>query len=223
MLATDLAELNAAISQEVALSTSLAAKIDELNAGLAMDEADLSAATKIRATEASNFAAEEADLVETVDILRRAAQIIEREMQGGSSMLQLQHAGNNLAQALSAMVDAAMLRTSDVAKLTAFVQADQKQSDSDGDEELGAPAAAVYKSQSGNILDTLEELLNKAESQLDALRKAEINNNQNFELLKQSLEDSINLGTKDENTATKNSAGSAERQATAEGELNGRS
>jgi len=212
-------ELSAATAQEVALSTSLTAKIDELSAGLATDEADLNAATKIRETEAGNFASEEADLVETVDILRRAVRIIDREMQGGSSMLQLQQAGSNLAQALSVIVDAAMLGTSDAAKLMAFVQADQKQEDTDGDEEFGAPAAAVYKSHSSTILDTLEELLNKADSQLDALRKTETSSKQNFEMLKQALEDEIAVGTKDLNAAKKGLAGSAERKSTAEGDL----
>merc|ERR1712154_222791 len=111
--------LNAAIAQESALTSSLSAKIEELVSGLATDEADLKSATQIRNKEATDFAVEEKELVETVDILHRAIQILEREMQGGASMLQLQHAGS-LAQALSVMVDAAMLRTSDVAKLTAF-------------------------------------------------------------------------------------------------------
>jgi len=132
--------------------------------------------------------------------------------------MQLQHAGS-LTQALSVMVDAAMLRTSDAAKLTAFVQASQKQADDSGDEELGAPAAAVYKSQSGNILDTLEDLLEKAEGQLDALRKEETNSRHNFEMLKQSLEDEIAFATKDMNTAKKDTAGSAERKSTADGDL----
>jgi len=196
-------ELSAAIAQEVSLSSSLAAKMEQLRADLATDGADLDAATKIRETEAADFAAEQSDLVETVDMLRRASQIIEREMQGGASMLQLQRAGSNLAQALSVLVDAAMLRTSDAVKLTSFAQNDQTQEETEGDEELGAPAAAVYESHSGNILDTLEELLNKAESQLDALRKSEMGNKQNFEMLKQSLEDEIALGNKDLNSAKK--------------------
>jgi len=133
-------------------------------------------------------------------------------------MLQLQHAGS-LTRALSAMVDAAMLRTSDAAKLMAFVQADQKQEDSDGDDELGAPAASVYKSHSGNILDTLQDLKDKAESQLDALRKQETSATQNFEMLKQSLEDDIAVTTSDMNNAKKGMASGAERKATADGDL----
>merc|ERR1719411_2304802 len=53
-------DLTAAIAEEVALSTSLTAKIEELASNLATDEADLKAATEIRNTEAGNFAAEEA-------------------------------------------------------------------------------------------------------------------------------------------------------------------
>jgi len=211
--------LTAAIAEEVALTSSLAAKIEELGAALATDGADLNAATKIRSTEAANFAAEEADLAETVDMVRRAHQIIEREMQGGASMLQLQHAGSNLAQALSVLVDAAMLRSSDAAKLAALVQTEQKQEDADGDEALGAPAADVYNSHSGSILDTLEDLQGKAETQLADLRNKEVSSKQNFEMLKQSLEDEIAEATKDMNAAKKNSAGSSERKATAGGDL----
>jgi len=216
---TQVDELNAAIAQELAVSSTLHTKIDELVAGLTTDEADLKAATQIRNKEAADFAAEEKDLVETVDIIRRAIQILERQMQsGGASMLQLQNAGS-LTQALSVMVDAAMLGTSDAAKLSAFVQASQKQEDEGGDEEIGAPAAAAYQSHSGNIVDTLEELLDKAESQLDASRKKETNSKHNFEMLKQSLEDEISFATKDMNTAKKNIAGSAEKKSTADGDL----
>merc|ERR550532_3682163 len=100
---------------------------------------------------------------------------------GGASMLQMKDAGS-LVQALSAMVDASMLGTSDAAKLTAFVQASQKQEDASGDEDMGAPAGAVYESHSGNIVETLEELLDKAQGQLDALRNKDSSSKQDFEM-----------------------------------------
>jgi len=211
-------ELNAAIAQESALTTSLAAKIEELAGELATDEADLKAATEIRSMEQSDFSAEEKELSETVDILHRAIQILEREMRGGASMLQLKSA-NSLAQALSVMVQAAMIGTSDAAKLTAFVQSEQKQTEDDGDDSFGAPAAATYESHSGNIVDTLQDLLDKAESQLDECRKKETASTHNYEMLKQSLTDQIKFGNKDLATAKKDTAASAERKATAEGDL----
>merc|ERR1719384_2520013 len=99
----------------------------------------------------------------------------------------------------------------------AFVQADQ-QEESDAD-DLGAPAASVYKSHSGNILDTLQDLKDKAESQLDALRKKETSAKHSFEMLKQSLEDDIAVTNKDLDAAKKGRASSAERKATAKGDL----
>jgi len=213
---SDVEKLTASIAQETALAGSLAAKIDKLAAGLAVDEADLKAATTIRDKEAADFAATQKDLVETIDTIRRATVILEREMSGGASMLQLKNVGG-LVQALSVMVDASMLGLADAAKLTAFVQASQKQED--GDEEVGAPAGSVYESHSGNIVETLEELLDKAQSQLDALRQKETSNKQEFEMLRQALEDEIKFATKDMAAAKKESAGSAERKSTADGEL----
>merc|ERR1719277_1908371 len=84
--------LKAKIAEEEATTASLNAKVDELSASIATDEADLKAATEIRAKEHKDFAAEEAELVETTDMLERATGILEREMaKGGASALQLQN------------------------------------------------------------------------------------------------------------------------------------
>ena len=103
-------ELKASIAQEGSFIMAHTTKIDELAAELAVDQADLKAATEIRSHEVKDFAAEERDLVETVDTLHRASQIIEREMQGGASMLQLKQA-SSITQALSVMVQASMIGT----------------------------------------------------------------------------------------------------------------
>merc|ERR1719345_175408 len=62
---------------------------------------------------------------------------------------------------------------------------------------MGAPAAVVYKSHSTDILDLLEDLKEKAEEELAALRKAETNTKQNFEMLEQSLTDANANDNKD--------------------------
>merc|ERR1712021_162430 len=109
------------------------------------------------------FRAEEKDLVEAVDMLKRAAGTLEREMQGGASMLQMKNAGS-VVEALQAMVQASLIASTDASKLTAFVQSSQKASDDD--EDSGAPASSVYKSQSGGVLDTISDLLEKSDNQL---------------------------------------------------------
>merc|ERR1712194_196092 len=171
----------------------------------------------IRAKEASVFAAEEKDLMETTDMLQRTSAILEREMsKGGASMLQMKNAGS-VVDALEAMVRASLIEVSDASRLTAFVQSAQKESDDD--DEAGAPAAAVYKSQSGGIVDTIQDLLEKAEDQLADIRKTENKNKNNFGLLERSLEDEIKFANNDLDAAKKGIDASTEKKATAEGDL----
>merc|ERR1719414_1821729 len=88
-----------------------------------------------------------------------------------------------------------------------------------GDETMGAPAAAVYKSQSGGIIDVLEDMKEKAESQLAELRKAEQSSQHNYAMLKQSLEAQIAFDEKDMKEEKTSKAGSSEAKAEATGDL----
>jgi hypothetical protein len=206
-------DLKAHIAEEKALQTELTSKIEDLAASLATASADLKAATGIRDQESGDFAAEEKELTDVISTLERAMRVISK---GGASMLQLKNA-DNIVEALSAMVQASMFSSADGAKLTALVQSSQ-QSDSD-DEETGAPAAATYENKSGGILDTLEGLLDKAQTQLSDAQQKEESALHNFEMLKQSLEDEIKFGDKNSAAAKKSMAASSEKQSVAEGDL----
>merc|ERR1719498_1876013 len=95
----------------------------------------------------------------------------------------------------------------------------QRSSSDDEDMEPGAPAAAVYKTHSTSIFDVLEDMKEKAESQLSELRKAEQTSQHNFDMLKQSLEDEIEADTKDMDEEKSLKAATEEEKATAEGDL----
>ena len=176
-------------------------------------EADLKAATEIREKEAEAFAAMEKETVDIIDTLERAVGILEREMaKSGASLLQSQvQNAKDVAAALSVMVNAAMLSTADASKLTALVQTDG--------EDSGAPAAATYESQSGGITDVLKDLLEKAQAQLEEARGKETADLNAYAMLKQSLEDEIKFGNKEISEAKASSAASAEKKASAEGDL----
>jgi len=212
----DVAAETATIESSAATINSLTTKIEELADSISTDEADLSAATAIRTKEAADFSATEKEMVETIDTLERAVLILEKEMKkGGAAMIQMQKAGNNLAQALGAMVDAAMIDSTDAAKLTALVQSGS----SDEDSDMGAPAGAVYEGHAGGIIGTLEDLLDKAKTSLDTSRSKENENNQNFQMLKQGLDDEIKYANKDLSETKKSLAGTQGTKATAEGDL----
>merc|ERR1719248_186961 len=120
-LKAEIVELDATIDE-------CSTKIEELTGEIAVDEADLKAATDIRAKEESAFAAEEKELVEVVDTLERAIAILEREMKKGASMLQLQNAGT-VARALQVMVQASAFSSADATRLTALLQSSQQEAD----------------------------------------------------------------------------------------------
>jgi chromosome segregation ATPase len=203
-------DLQAAIEKESANMETQDSKIEDLAGKIASDEADLKAATEIREKEAATFSAEEKDLTETIDMLERAIGIIEKEINGGAAMVQLKNA-NNVAAALSAMVDAQSISSADGQKLTALLQSNN--------EDTGAPDPAVYENQSGGILDTMNGVLEKAQSQLDEARNAETENRNNFEMLKQSLTDAVKFANKEKREAEQSKAASEEAKATAEGDL----
>jgi len=213
----EIESLNAAIAKETSTVSALSTKIEELSGSIAGDEADLAAATKIRTAESADFAVQEKDLTEVIGMLERATAILEREMKkGGASMMQLQNT-KSVVDALGVMVQASVISSADSKRLAALVQSNQ--ADKDGDEDMGAPASAVYKGHSDGIVGTLEDLLEKAEAQLATARKAEQASKQNYDMLKQSLTDEVKFANKDMDAAKKGKAGSEEAKAVAEGDL----
>jgi len=210
-------DLKATIQEETSTISALEAKVEQLASEMGTADADLAAATEIRNKEAKDFAAEEKELEEVIDTLGRAIGILEREMaKGGASMMQLKSA-TSVEQALSVMVSASMFSSADASRLTALMQT--AQSSEDGDEDAGAPAAAVYEGHSGGILDTLGDLREKAEGQLDDARKKETTALHNFQMLKQSLEDQLKFAKADTAAAKKGLAEAGEKKSVAEGDL----
>merc|ERR1740115_689689 len=122
-----------------------------------------------------------------------------------------------MVKSLSAVIDAASFSAQDQRNLAALVQS--QQGTASDDEELAAPAAAVYKSHSGSIFDVLEDMKEKAEGQLAELRKAESTTKHNFNMLAQSLEDEIAADSSDMTQEKSLKASTEENKASAEGDL----
>jgi len=202
------------LTGDIEASTS---KIADLAAAIAAGEAELANATSIREKEAADFSTAETELLDVVDTISRAITILEREMQKNpASFAQVARGGfANVLNSLSSIVDAAGFSASDQKRLVALVQ----QSSDDDDSDVGAPAAAVYKSHSSSIFDTLEDLKEKAETQLSELRKAETDATHSYEMLKQGLEDQLAADNKDMDEEKATKAADEEAKATAEGDL----
>merc|ERR1719454_2000457 len=164
----------------------------------------------------ADFVKMDADLAETIDMLGRAIGIIEREMkkhafvQGGSMQ--------KVTDALQGLLDAASVNSLDKAKVQALLQSQSESEDLDL-QPGGAPDPAAYKSQSGGILSTLEDMLEKAQAEHADAQKAEMNAKFDFDMLKQKLEDAVAVGNKELGETKTEKAAAEEAKAVAEGEL----
>merc|ERR1719336_2856565 len=127
-------------------------------------------------------------------------------------MIEIKNAGT-VAQALSAMVKASMFSMADAEKITALVQTSQSASSDDSD--INAPDPVVYASHSGDIVDTLQNLLDQALAQLAAARKKEVEAVHQFEMLVLSLNDQIKFDTNEMEDAKADLAGCGEKLAVA--------
>lgn len=217
----EIEELKATISSSGASIEEHTAKIEEVAASISTDEKDLAAATEIREKEHADFAGSEGELVDALDTLDRAIAIIEKSMRG-SALVQARVSTrnmDNLIQVLKTVIEAASLNAHDQQTLVGLVQNNAADSDGDDDSDLGAPDPTAYKSHSGSILDVLEDMKEKAETQLNELRKAEMNAKHNYEMLKQSLTDSMAADNKEMADSKAAKAAAEETKAVAEGDL----
>ena len=133
---------------------------------IATDEQNLKAATEIRDKEAADVAAEEADLSETIVTTRCAVTILERQLNKGASLMQLRSIGSG-EQALAVMVKASAFSTADAYRLAALVLSLAHTDESDMD--VDAPDADKYEDHSGDIIATLQVLLDDAQGRFDEM------------------------------------------------------
>merc|ERR1719507_1141038 len=212
-------KLEATIAELTSSITVAVSKIEELAAAIAADDAELKNATTIRKKENAEFMKNEAELMDCVDTLERAIGILTKEMEKNPAALaQIDTSSTQrLVQTLGTVIEAAGFAGADKTKLVALVQS-QQGSEAD-DEDAGAPDPAVYKSHSSGIIDVLEDMKEKAESELSDLRKEEKNSQYNYNMLKQSLEDQMAADTKDMDDEKAAKAEASEGKATAEGDL----
>jgi len=216
-LKAEIEDLTATKEKAISDISSQQTKIEDLSGSIAQDDADLKAATEIRGKESAEFQAAEAELLDVISSLDRAINVLERKMRS-SALVQAQVNTKDvqeIVKTLSAVIDAASLGNNDKKRLVAMVQGASE----DTEDDFGAPAPEVYKQKSEGIIEVLEDLRSKAETQLAELRHQETAGKHSFELEAQSLRDSIAASTKEMSEAKTTLASASETRATSEGDL----
>lgn len=204
----DLERAQACASDAAAKTQEYTSKIADLAKSITEDSEEADKATKVRAEEKADFEKSQMELVDAVDTLVRAAVIIRKATGGagsGSSAAAFKSAMLQVAGTLSTIMDAAYVSVDDRAKLQSLLQSQKKDDKDDDDDDkpsgYAQPTAAAYESHAGNIIDVLAGLKEKAEAELNTLRKDEMNKQHNFDMLHQKLTDSVNVADSDKKNA----------------------
>lgn len=206
--------LEAEIQKEITDIKTEDMRAEEESEDIAEADADLKSATKIREKEAADFAVEEKELVEVVSMLKRAAAVIQEGLQkGSSSMLQLTST-SSLMEVLGSMVKAALCSSEDAARITALAQTGEDSDDSDS----SSSSSTALEPKSQGIVDTLLELLDKAQKQLEEIRRKETEAKNNFALMKQNLKTEVQVSKEDMDDAKKEEEESQEEKSELKGD-----
>eukprot|EP00928_Gymnodinium_smaydae_P059728 TRINITY_DN4314_c0_g1_i1.p1 TRINITY_DN4314_c0_g1~~TRINITY_DN4314_c0_g1_i1.p1 ORF type:complete len:675 (+),score=171.35 TRINITY_DN4314_c0_g1_i1:54-2027(+) len=178
----------------------LADEIGTLDGDISRLEGEKKDATEVREKERSEFSKVQQDLSESVDALERAV-----------TTVGTQNFDREQAQAL---LERAAEKTPGANQaLLAFAQMGQRR------RSLGAPAVAAYESQTGGVLELLENLLKKFKAELDSEVTAEGEKAHNYDLLMIHLSNAITKSKSDRDDKSVNKAKIAEASANAKGEL----
>jgi predicted nucleic acid-binding Zn-ribbon protein len=214
-------DLDAEMNDAAARISELSTEVEELAGKISSTESDVKSATELRKEEQASFAANEKELVETVDGLERAVTIMKRGQVGGSFLQQRdQNDLKKVVQTLGKIVEASWVSKKDKAAVQALVQSSTEESDGDEDLSLQPQAAtSSYESHGGGILETFEDMKTKAEETLSEARTNEMKAQHSYEMLKQSLNMELDAMNKRMSQATTEKAGLEEAHASAEEQL----
>lgn len=173
-------ELEARISKAEGTIQSLSRRLQEAISGIESDEANLESVTSLRNKEKAQFESAQKDLTDSAESMQQAVRMLEKASKGRgkSGLLQFQEAPD--AQATINALASGATGAADTDGLAALLQISDK-----------VPSIEPLAYESGSIVDLLEDMQDKASTQINELRAKEESARHGFEMLQQSLQDQI--------------------------------
>merc|ERR1719310_1158488 len=216
-------EAQATIADSKATVATADDEIATLGTTIAAKEKELATAQKMRAEANANFVSAEKELVTSIDQLGRAVQVLKKggafaQMRGGH----MDKKSEQAIQAIGTIIESQWVGAGTRKTLKSFLQASAQAKEAEEDDlSLDQPQAkqVAYESSSGGIIQTVEEMQGKAEDTLSELRKKEMTESQEFQMLEGGLKNEISHGKEKLSSNTKLKASATQASQEASGEL----
>eukprot|EP00440_Ansanella_granifera_P030889 gb/GFBE01033546.1/.p1 GENE.gb/GFBE01033546.1/~~gb/GFBE01033546.1/.p1 ORF type:complete len:857 (+),score=314.14 gb/GFBE01033546.1/:1-2571(+) len=235
------AELNREVDESKKAADRIAAEIQEAEASIAasgtvieklasqvaQDEAKLKSVQDVRDQEKADFKASEKSLVDAIEALDKAGEVLAEELKKDhSGAVLLQEGGATAAEmnqvsevlmGLAAVVDSAGLQARSATQLAALLQSRAQQ----GDESAAAPAAPeadFYTSHSQDLVDLIKKMQDEAEENLQGLREKEAEAKNDHEQIASALQRQMTGAQDNIDTEKKSQQSSAVEKSKLEGD-----
>jgi len=205
-------DLETKIEELTATSARLNTEIDGLNKEIADNEKALADATKMREQQLKDFNAEEADALNSIELLGGAIETLGKH--NGASMLEIPNRveiANTLKHEMSANAAQyeGIITPSQKVQIQAFIQ----------NKVMPGSSGSSYEPKSGAIFGILEQMKETFETNLAASQKEEEQNQRAYEDLKAAKEAEIAAGKQQVDTKTQELASTDEKNAQAKEDL----
>merc|ERR1719428_964368 len=216
-------EAQATIADSKATVATADDEIATLGTTIAAKEKELATAQKMRAETNANFVSAEKELVTSVDQLGRAVTVLKKgsafaQMRGG----RMDQKSMQAIQAIGTIIESQWVGAGTRKTLKSFLQASAQAKEAEEDDlSLDQPQAkqVAYESSSGGIIQTVEEMQGNAEDTLSELRKKEMTEAQEFQMLEGGLKNEISHAKEKLSSNTKLKASATQSAEEASGEL----
>lgn len=222
-------QLEADLAQSKVEIETMNSKIEDLMMSIAGDQLDLKEATKLRKEDEDIFREHQKDIAGTVDALDRALAFVgheQRKSYKSDALVQMETGGREVADALKVVVEASTLSAADQTKLSALLQTSQSAGAQSADDAEDAALDSALDSQlaarssnAAGLVTLLNEILEKAQNELETLRSEEKHKLHSFEALRQSIENKIKYRQRDVDNSKSRKNEASKRKASAEEDL----
>jgi len=217
-------DLNSVIDDATAQIKGLDDEIATLGREMAAKDDQISKAKAVRKNEHTDFEATEKELVESVDQIEKAVILLKREMSLAQGKVAHKPDIRKVASALGSLVNAAWMDQGDQRALKGLLQDAQNQgaaqsSSSSENDDLKFTVHKKEASGTDAILQSLQDMKQKAEETLSNARMNEMKSNHNYQMMIASLEESMTLSKTKLSESTALKAQLTEASGKAKGEI----
>jgi chromosome segregation ATPase len=213
-------DLNAQIDDATAQVKALDDEVATLGTEIAAKDSDVMSAQTLRAKDHDEFVKTEKAMITSVDSLEKAIVLVKRSgafiQTGGKRPNGAKAYAKKLAEVLGPVVDAAWVDRGSAKVLKGFLQSQTQAKDGD---DLSMHLRTSSQKEEAGIMETLEDMKEKAQETLSSARMTEMKANHNHKMMIQSLTDQITLGKSKTSDAKATKAALTEDAGKASGEL----